>query len=210
MCQTSPLPPPTSPPPSSPPTSPQPSSPPLHLLASSPPCSVTSSPLGSLALTPLSNSLAVSSPPLHPPSTRTNLKHGRSEEGYNRVPCKQQKISRFFAKLTKEEAAQQTIRRLVQSADAREEFVEKQEARNRKEETHHRVKNTHSQRNSRARKKTREILSGVRGTDGKKIKVINPALAILPPRPCTLIDKLETATPRETAAISSGKDNYPR
>lgn len=77
-------------------------------------------------------------------------------------------------KLTREGAAQQASKRLAQLADAREELVEKQEAMKRRKKTNRRVNNTHSQRESRARKKAEEVLSGVRDPDGK-IKVIGPS-----------------------------------
>jgi hypothetical protein len=99
------------------------------------------------------------------------LKHKRSEDN-DHSPCKQQKISQFFTKLTQEEAAEQAAMRLVRSADAREEWVEQQDVQKRKKEASCRAKNTRAQQGCRERKKSREVHSGVRGPDGK-IKVSN-------------------------------------
>ena len=136
-------------PPSSPPTSPQPSSPLPHV--------------------PVLLPLTQSPPLLHGLPTSANLKHKRSKDN-DHSPCKQQKISQFFTKLTQEEAAEQAVMRLVLSADAREEWVERQDIQNRKKVASRRAKNTHSQRGCRERKKSREVHGGVRGPDGK-IKV---------------------------------------
>ena len=94
------------------------------------------------------------------------MKHERSED-HHHSPHKQQKIGRFFTKLTKEEAAQQAVTRLVRSADAREEWVEKQVVKNRKKQASRRTNNTRAQQEFRARKKFSEVQAGVRGPDGK-------------------------------------------
>ena len=99
------------------------------------------------------------------------MKHERTEDDHY-PPYKQQKISGFFATLTKEQGVQQATKLLLQSADTREELVEKQEAKDRVRKASCRVANKHSQQECRARKKEREIQSGVRGSDGKVKKVL--------------------------------------
>lgn len=66
---------------------------------------------------------------------------------------------------------QETIR-LVRSADAREEWVEKQETKERVKTASRRAANTCSQQEVCVRKKEREIKSGMRSPDGKTIKKV--------------------------------------
>ena len=63
------------------------------------------------------------------------------------------------------------MKNLLQSADARDESIEEQEAKNRVKKAIRRNANTRSQQGCRMRKKEGEIQSGVRGPDGKIIKV---------------------------------------
>ena len=104
-----------------------------------------------------------------------NLKHEKTgdNEINNHPPYKQQKIVRFFAKLTQEEGMDQATRHLIKSMDAREEWVEKQEARERAKKASRKAANTHSQQECRAHKKKREIQSGVRDSNAKVMKVMN-------------------------------------
>ena len=87
-------------------------------------------------------------------------------------PYKQQKINHFFAKLTRAEEAEQATKRLVQTADAREEWVEKEEAKKRAKKASRKAANTQAQQECRKRKKESKIHLGRRGQDGKIIKVI--------------------------------------
>jgi len=79
-------------------------------------------------------------------------------------------------KLTREEGIKQAAGCLIESAGAREGQVEKQEAKEMAKEmvkrTSRKAENTRSQKGCRARKKEKEIQSGVRGPDGKIKKVM--------------------------------------
>jgi hypothetical protein len=129
-----------------------------------------SSPPSSPRLPPTSSPPPFSSPP----RIHGSLKRERVEdyEADNQPLYKQQKISQFFAKLTQAEGLEQATRHLVQSADTRDEWVHEQEAKTRAKKATRQASNTHSQRESRARKKEREIQSGARRPDGKVKKVI--------------------------------------
>jgi len=154
--------PPSSPTPSSRPSSPTPSSRPSSPTPSSRPSSPphllpTSSP------TPYP-----SSPPTHGYS---RYKRARDNEVSEQPTSKQQKIGQFFTKLTRTEGIEQAKRRLAESAEVRGEWVEKQEATERVKRVSHRVANTGSQQRCRMRKKEKEMRSGVRGSNGKIVKV---------------------------------------
>ena len=117
---------------------------------------------------------------------------------------KQRKISQFFIKLEPAEGMEQATRRLVQSADAREEWAEKEEARRRAKKATRKALNTHSQQICRARKKEEEIKSGTHGQDGKIKKVTdsNNYHAIAGVLICDL--------GMETTAIPPGQNNGAR
>jgi hypothetical protein len=66
---------------------------------------------------------------------------------------------------------EQAARNLAQSVDAREDWVEKEEARENMRKASHRAANTQSQQRCRVRKKDVEIRSGARSSDGKVKKV---------------------------------------
>ena len=161
-----------------PPLWPPPSALPPH--SSSPPSSPTSlsqpsSPPSSPAPQPLRLAYSLHPPTTPPPPIHTSLKRERIadekvDNGYH--PYKQQKINHFFTKLTQAEGAEQATRRLVQTADAREEWVEKEEAKKRVKKASRKAANTRSQQECRTRKKESEIQSGRRGQDGKVKKVI--------------------------------------
>ena len=80
-----------------------------------------------------------------------NLKHERTGDNKinNHPPYKQQKIDWFFAKLTQEEGMDQGTRHLIKLMDAREEWVEKQEARERAKKASQKAANTCSQQDVR-------------------------------------------------------------
>ena len=90
---------------------------------------------------------------------------------FDQPPPKQQKINRFFAKLTPAEGMEQAARNLAQSVDVREDWVEREEARENTRKASHRAANTQSQQRCRVHKKDMEIQSGARGSDGKVKKV---------------------------------------
>jgi hypothetical protein len=142
-----------------------------------PPCpsSPRSSPIPSRPSSPLQLPPTPSPPPpSSPPFIHTISKHKRTEDGAVRGQprSKQQKINQFFTKLTPEEGMEQAASNLARSVDAREEWIEKEEARESMRKVSHRVANTQSQQRCRVRKKEEEIWSGARGPDGKIKKVI--------------------------------------
>ena len=127
---------------------------------------------------PLPHPPPTSSPPLSPspPPTykHSQYKRTRDEKASKQPPPKQQKIGQFFTKLTRTEGIEQAARHLAQSAETREEWVERQEAEERENQVTHRAANTTSQQRCRVRKKEREMQSGVRGPNGKITKVAKP------------------------------------
>ena len=95
---------------------------------------------------------------------------------------------------------EQAARNLARSVDAREDWVEKEEARENTRKAFHRVANTQSQQRCRVRKKDMEIQSGARSSDGK-VKKVTLDLQV-PMHSVTRI--LEIPTPGKTAAHPPG------
>lgn len=121
------------------------------------------------------------------------------------VLYKQQKISKFFTKLTQEEGVEQATRHLVKSADVREEWVEKEEVREMAKKTSRKADNTRLQQECRVRRKEREVQSGMRGLDGKIKKVMNSERLLVIVQ--LLIHKLEMEISHATTTNPPSQNN---